>query len=88
MKLQTTKIGYDKNEIASACWMRKLNIFLCNHTKKLVFTPKIEEKTLPATATLCLFGLDGVLSRQDGCNSGASKKNDETLELYSHSEVG
>lgn len=79
MKLQTTKIGYDKTEIASACWMGKLNI--------LVFTPKIEEKTLPATATLCLFGLDGVLSRQDGCNGGASKKNDETMELYSHSGV-
>lgn len=87
MKLQTMKIRFDKNEIASACWMGKLNIFLCNHAKKLVFTPKIEGKTLPATATRCLFGLDGVLSRQDGCNSGASKKNDETMESYSHSEV-
>lgn len=67
--------------------MGKLNILLRNHSKMLVFTPKIEEKTLPATATRCLFGLDGVLSRQDDCNSGASKKNDETMESYSHSEV-
>lgn len=76
-----------KIEIASARWMEKLNLFLCNHSHTLVFTPKIEEKTLPATATRCLFGLDGVLSRQDGCNSGASKKNNGTMESYSHSEV-